>query len=172
MRTLIGRRGLILAALLVGGLVAGGIAAGPRLARRPRITIHPRDELKVQAHSPAPGVLAFSARGMVRAHVRDAVFWWRVEITRHTGSGPIARYTGSGLQLAWAREYDDMPFYTKARKGTRVPHDLAEQRVNLPAGIYDVFVAMREDVAEADVDGNIIAAGMDREGRLVVVDVK
>jgi hypothetical protein len=158
------RRRLIVTAVVLGSLaVAGVLAAGPRLARRGRITIHPSDEITVAAHSPAPGLPAFSARGVVGSHLRDAVYWWNVQITRHTAEG---------LKPAWSREYDDMPFYTKARKGMRVPHALAEQRVNLPAGSYNVYIAVKEDVGEADIDGNIVATSMDVAGRSVVVEVK
>ena len=72
----------------------------------------------------------------------------------------------------WEHEYDDMPFYTKARKGQRVAHDLAEQRVNLPAGRYSVYVSVREDAGMMDEHGNVVAAALDRDGGSVVVEVR
>jgi hypothetical protein len=136
---------LILGAVLVGCLVvAGGLTAGSRRAGRTRVIVHPRDELVIHVRSPRPGFVAFSAAATVSSHVRDARFWWHVEIAQHT---PV------GLIGTWMHDYDDMPYYTAVKRGVQALATLAEQRIPLQAGRYLVSISVKEDVATRDAQG-------------------
>jgi hypothetical protein len=154
---------LTLGAVLVGCLVvAGGLAAGSRRAGRTRGIVHPRDELVIEVRSPRPGFVAFSAAATVSSHVRDAMFWWHVEIAQHTSVGLIR---------TWMHDYDDLPYYTAVKRGVQALATLAEQRIPLQAGRYLVSISVKEDVATMDAQGNITEPVSEHAGQSAWVEI-
>jgi hypothetical protein len=120
-------------AALVAAILGGGLLATAWRQPRPRPVRQPAPTLTVHTRAPGGGVLAFSAVAKgVRIDGRGPAMAWYVEVY---GSGESTR-------PVWGHNYDEM----SVEPGTPPTVGLPEQVIpgGLPAGTYQLFVALRE----------------------------
>jgi hypothetical protein len=138
----------------------------PKVEYKVELSGKPGDAIAIEQDAAPPGVLAVRARSTVKAFpFRDRMIWWEMEV-RKVGAPAV-----DGLQLTpvWYRSYRHQAVALPAGESLPTTFD---ERVELPAGEYSVFLQLFEDMPTLDAGHAQIADGSPLQGEQVYVTVK
>jgi hypothetical protein len=111
----------------------------PPGGKRVQVIVYPGPTIHVEASSPEPGVIVYSAIGWVPHPYRSAKLHFYASLSRVDD-------TGHHSAKLWIKDINDPASLTQARKGVDARPVLPEQRITgLEPGTYSLLVGLRDN---------------------------